>query len=172
MQIRDTLDRVANGKKKIWHEPGGGAIGARRQKATTKPQVLDHAITEPEKTVFMMLSPTASSPRNDDGVNTSPFCLRGIEGFLESEAKERRRVLSKLYETVLEAQSIQRDGGIHDSTQLAGVSEIISQESRKKAFQRALVDALEVHRRWMIRDEGGYNGDEEEAPRTWGSRSA
>ena len=81
---------------------------------------------------------------SSSGYDEGSDCLRGIECHFEDEVNERDIVLDMLYDNVLTTQEIQRSGGHRDSFQLAAFSERISVDSRRKALERALHDALEV----------------------------
>ena len=80
----------------------------------------------------------------DEDMDDDSFCLRGIECHMANEAKWRTKTIGALYDNVLDAQSVQRTGGMHDSFQLAGFSERISEQSRQLAVERALADAMAV----------------------------
>ena len=78
--------------------------------------------------------------------NNDSFCLRGIECHMRGERNWRNKTIEHLYDDVLDAQSVQRAGGLHDSFQLAVFSERNSEESRRLALERALADAQDVAR--------------------------
>ena len=131
-EIESQLSLVDDDKRLLWFQPD--ELSERKSRIRL---ALRHA-----HDIHQSTSMDESSCGED--LNDSLTCLRGIEHHMEDEAQKINHIMSELYENILTTQYIQRKGGIYDSHQLAAFSERLTEESRKKAVERALVDALEV----------------------------